>query len=352
MRRRLWLVALGLVVALAGGHFLYWRVVASRLAAGYADWVTAQRAAGWSVASGKPALGGWPMAATLTVDEVALHGMDAALPDGVNWNADHLTLRVALLQPLLLQVIPSGAQSLRVGDAPDVPYTADRLRIEIPLDPGAPPRTASVDAADLRAAMPGGAPAGVTVGLLTGRVSLHPAAGSGEPAVSLTLSAETIGLPSAWPALTAALGSRVSSVSVDASLLGKLPRAPALAARAAAWRDEGGTLEISRAAIGWGPLGVAGSATLALDDQLQVMGTGQAHVVGYVRTLDALGSAGVIGVRGALAAKAVLGLVAHGPDAQADAVDLPLTLQDRTLSLRQIPLLRFPAIDWGAFGGT
>jgi Uncharacterized protein conserved in bacteria (DUF2125) len=121
----------------------------------------------------------------------------------------------------------------------------------------------------------------------------------------------------------------------------------ALAERAAAWRDAGGTLEIQRLAVNWGPLDLTGSATLALDDQLQPMGTGSARVIGYAETLDALAARGAISRSAATAAKAVLSLLAHAPaDGSPPDVKVPLTLQYRTLSMRQVPLLRLPELDW------
>ena len=107
---------------------------------------------------------------------------------------------------------------------------------------------------------------------------------------------------------------------------------------AEAWRDGGGSLAISHLAMGWGPLGLTSSATLALDDQLQPMGSGSARIVGYAATLDRLAAAGMLTRSAATAAKAVLSLMAGTGDGDGpQAVDVPLTLQYRTLSMRQVP---------------
>ena len=124
------------------------------------------------------------------------------------------------------------------------------------------------------------------------------------------------------------------------------PGAP-LTERAAAWRDGGGALEIRRLALIWGPLDLTASATLALDEQLQPMGAGSARVVGYAETLDALAAHAAISRSAATAAKAVLSLLAHTPeDGSPPDVEVPLTLQYRTLSMRQVPLVRLPELDW------
>ncbi|MEA2772399.1 MAG: hypothetical protein QOD93_5361, partial [Acetobacteraceae bacterium] len=71
--------------------------------------------------------------------------------------------------------------------------------------------------------------------------------------------------------------------------------------------------------------------------------------VGYAETLDRLAAAGTLSKSAATAAKAVLSLMAGTSDNdEPSSVDVPLTLQYRTLSMRQIPLVRLPEVDWPA----
>ncbi len=129
--------------------------------------------------------------------------------------------------------------------------------------------------------------------------------------------------------------------------MGRCRSGRTLAEQAAAWRDGGGSLEVRHLALVWGPLDLTASATLALDDQLQPMGAGSARLVGYAETLDALAAHGAISRSAATATKAVLSLMAHNPeDGSPPDVEVPLTLQYRTLSMRQVPLVRLPEVDW------
>jgi len=84
--------------------------------------------------------GGWPLAATLTVPGIELKGGDPEIPGGVAWGADRVTLRVSLLRPGVLDVAAGGMQHIRFADNPEVPYTADRLRVVLPLQPDAAPQ--------------------------------------------------------------------------------------------------------------------------------------------------------------------------------------------------------------------
>ncbi len=339
----LWLAVL--LLAGVAGHALLWRWAEQRLQQGFDEWAAGRRSQGWTVRAGEAVRAGWPLAARLVVKQVAVEGGQSSIPGGFAWGAEHVTLSLALLQPRDLAVTPDGAQHLRLGGLPDVRYTADSLRIDVPLDPGVPAHAADLAASGLRAGLPGSPEGGgLTVGLLRAHAEMHPGAAEGEPALALQGSAEAIVLP---PGLPWALGGRLSSVSLDGVLTGPLPRSPALAQRATAWRDGGGTLEIQRLALGWGPLGLTASATLALDQRLQPMGTGTARIIGYAETLDALAAGGAINPRAALAAKAIGGLIAAMPQGGGPAeIEVPLTLQDRSLSIRQIPLARLPPLQW------
>jgi hypothetical protein len=186
----------------------------------------------------------------------------------------------------------------------------------------------------------------VTIGLLNAQAEFPAAAttGQSQPAARFSLSSEAIALPAGikWP-----LGTNISSLSADGTLNGRLPDARDITQWAEAWRDGGGSLEITHLAMGWGPLGLTSSATLALDEQLQPMGSGNGRIVGYAETLDRLAAAGVLTKSAATAAKAILSLMAGTSDAdEPSSVDVPLTLQYRTLSMRQVPLVRLPEVDW------
>ena len=99
--------------------------------------------------------------------------------------------------------------------------------------------------------------------------------------------------------------------------------------------------------VDWSSTRLEATATLALDEELQPMGAGTSKIVGYGPALDALATNAVITRSAAKAAKAVLTLLAHTQtDDKSDEVEVPLALQFRTLSVRQVPLIRLPEFDW------
>ncbi|MEA2739762.1 MAG: hypothetical protein QOH05_3069 [Acetobacteraceae bacterium] len=346
MRRRYWVTFVTILLLLVAGEATYWRVAAERLRTGYQAWLAARVAQGWEVGSGPLSIGGWPRAATVTVPNLTLRHAGPTIPGDVNVASAGVTLAVSLFNPNNLHLSLTGPTHVRAADLPDMIVTGDETSASVPLRQDGPLFVA-LHASGLRLEPATGA-WHTTVGLLNAQVEFaaDPPADQSQPAAVFSLSSEAIALPAG---IKAPLGANVSSLSMDGRLNGPLPNTRDITRWAEAWRDGGGSLEITHLAMGWGPLGLTSSATLALDDQLQPMGSGSGRIVGYAETLDRLAAGGMLTKSAATAAKAVLSLMAGTSDAdEPSAVDVPLTLQYRTLSMRQVPLVRLPEVDWPA----
>ncbi len=346
MRRTHWIIAAAILFGLLAGDVAYWRIAAERLRTGYQDWLAGRTTEGWEVHSGAMSIGGWPGAAQVSVQNLTLRHAGTAIPGDVQIAAAGVDLSVSLLDPATLKISLTGPAHVRAADFPDMIVTSQENAVSVPLLSGGR-RRFELNARSLRIEPASGA-WHTTLGLLNATADAAVPLASGQPgsAVTFSASAEAIALPALvkWP-----LGSNISSVTLGGSLNGPIPQTRDLTAWAEAWRDGGGSLAISRFTMGWGPLGLTSSATLALDDQLQPMGSGNGHVVGYAATLDKLAANGILTKSAVTAAKAVLSLMAGAGDPdQPSTVDVPLTLQYRTLSMRQVPLLRFPELDWPA----
>jgi hypothetical protein len=344
MRRKPWLFVIALLLLAVLGDTVAWYVAVHRMRAGLDAWIAARRATGWSVTTAPAEAGGWPLAATLTLHDVTLRGGAADVPGGLAWQSGSVVLRLGVLHPRSFQIDTAGPQQLRVGDGPEIAYTATRLHLALPLQANAASQASALRVAGLRASVPvGDGSDTLALEQLEADSVAHPRAGQGQVAVALRVAAVGIGLPprAKWP-----LGPKIASIDLDAALDGPLPAAATLTAGAQAWRDQGGSLEVRHIATHWGPLHLSGTATLALDSQLQPMGAGTAKVTGYDQTLDALARNGLMSRSAAITAKAVLSLLAETPDTGPAEVEVPLSLQFRTLSMRQVPLVRLPELDW------
>jgi len=344
MRRNHWIVAVAIPLLIVAGDVVYWRIAVERLRAGYRDWISTSVDQGWEISSGVLSIGGWPWAATVAIPEFTLRHDGAALPGNLQVAAMGVTLSISMFRPASLLISMSGPVHLRAAERPDMVLTSEEGWISVSLA-DEDSRTINVHATGLRVE-PAMAAWHATAGLVNAQAKVVGEVKTlrSEPAGYLSVSAEAIALPPLmqWP-----LGPNISSLSLDGVLNGPLPETRDVTGWAEAWRDAGGSLAISHLALGWGPLGLTSSATLALDDQLQPMGSGTGRIVGYAPTLDRLAAAGTLTKSAATAAKAMLSLMAEpGESDEPSAVDVPLTLQYRTLSMRQVPLVRLPELDW------
>ncbi|MBV8521810.1 MAG: DUF2125 domain-containing protein [Acetobacteraceae bacterium] len=343
--RRLRISGLAILLIAGVGHGVYWRLVANRLAQGWESWLADQHQAGWTAEAGRPVVGGWPMAATLTIPRLLLQGGDPDIPGGLSWSTERVILRIGLGDLRLLQIFPQGLQHLRVVHSTDFAFTARQIRADLPLNQGAPLSRVFVVAHEIRGDVGPEGPVRIGVAEIGGEANSE--APAGHPALQVAASAQAISLP---PGLNWVLGSRISSLSFDAALNGPVPTSRSLIARATEWRDEGGTLGVRRFALGWGPLGVSAAARITLDPNLQPSGTGMGTIVGWPEALDALAISGVMTKQAAFAAKAVLGLLARpGANGAASILEVPLTLQDRRLSIGRFPLVRIPELVWPVY---
>jgi hypothetical protein len=335
---------LAAILILAAGYAGLWLYAEHQLEQGFHAWAEASRANGWKVSSAEPRQGTSLLAAILIVPDFSVAGGDDQVPGGIAWHAERVAIEVSLLHPRVVVVRAEGQERLRFSAVPEFPFSAGELRALVPLQLNAPPDHVDIVGARVTAEMPANPRGEVAVGHLDARLRWSAADARQTGPVAIALRATDILLPPSgkWP-----LGRRVSLFSGEAALSGRMPPIDSLARRVAAWRDSGGAVKAQRVTLTWGRLNLSGNGTFSLDSSLQPTATGTARVVDPSDTLSSLVARGVINRRTAFAANAVLALMEHAPEGGgAPVVEIPLSIQDRTVSVASIPLARLPAIVW------
>jgi len=332
-----------LAVAVAADGALWWWVC-GQIEQQVAATIAAPPLGGMRVSAAPLRRGGWPFAAMVEVPSLAAE-IPVTPGESLRWRADRVTVALEFAHPRTLIVAVAGPQQIQAGAAPPIPVTAARLRTLVPLETGVPVRALAIEVADLRATLPQG---DFIVGALDIAGESRPAAQQGEPALTVAATARQVTLPpSQPPAQSWPLGPVIDRLAFDLAITGPVPRNPDLAGRAEAWRDGGGAVELRRFELAWGDVGLTGGATVALDAQLQPMGAATARITGHAAALRALTAAGVLTPRSTVAAGAVLALMARSPvEGGPPVVEVPFSLQNRTLALGRIPLLRLPELVW------
>lgn len=334
-----------ILVALVAADLAYWNWAASGMRDGIQAWIAERTAEGWHIQTAPLVITGWPNAVIAELRDVRIardrDARSGPFPAPLHFTSAAITLRTSLLQPTTLTLTLLGEQHIAVADAPPMLLAGDLMQADLPLTDGTDP------AVTFKGRGLHFGPAAKTwtarIAAADGRIAVANAENA-PPAYDFSGSAEMIELPAH---AKSPLGPSIQDLSVSGTLHGPFPTGGTLAAAASAWRDGGGSVEVKQATLNWGPLHLTSTATLALDDQLQPMGSGSAKVNGYEDALDRLSAAGALTKSAATVAKAMLSLLAGTGTGDAPSeVEVPLTLQYRTLSMRQVPLVRFPELDW------
>jgi hypothetical protein len=162
-----------------------------------------------------------------------------------------------------------------------------------------------------------------------------------EPLFSATLEAHKVTLPSP----IAPLGQEVDHLTLDGTWRGALPPGK-LADALAAWRDDGGTIELQGIDLGWGPLTAVADGTLALDKDLQPLGAFSARIMGYDAVLDALIASGGIRQSDAALARMGLSMMAQRGADGTPQLKTPVSVQDGAVFMGPARLMKLSKVTW------
>jgi hypothetical protein len=344
MQRRKLLIFLAILAAGAALYGAGWAFMNHRVKSQVAAWADGLRAQGWRVDYAAVGIEGFPFDIHARVDRPVATAPQKAQP---TLSAPVLFARFSPWEPRRIRLeTPEAAHVDWRGAAPGrVTFThataiataGPRGRImaaEIVLDGAA-------------IAMPAGAsPALVTRITATAKGGGRPdAATPSHRRLALAVTAELQGL-TLPDGVKPALGRTITRVALAAQVLGEPPPAPGAAAMAA-WRDGGGTLELSRFTVGWGPLTADGSGTVALDRGMQPEGALTARIAGFDKTLETLVDAGIVKARhGVLLGYALNALAKTPKDGGPPVIEAPVTMQNGRLFIGPVALLPLPRIEW------
>jgi hypothetical protein len=332
-RARRWPIFLLVVlVALAGAHAAALHWMAGQIQAGLEAWANQRRAQGWQVEYGTPERGGWPWAASLRLPGLRLAS------GGLEWRAEAVTLSVEPRALERLHWAAEGAQQLAL-DGPPMPLRTGSLQGELMLNGQAPPVAGSVRAEAVELVSPAG-----TFLLPTAQMGFD--APPGQP-LALTARLRGLTVPETLLPPSPAFGPRIDDLTLDAALSGPLDTPGPLPRRLARWRDAGGRLEVKGMTLRWGPTAASAAASVALDDALQPSGAGTVRVANPGATLDALVAGGTIPTRTASTIRRILPLLTRlDPGGGSPVIELPVAVQERTLSVARFPLMQLRPVEW------
>lgn len=334
------------------GYTVWWLQAARSFETRIASWIAEQRAQAGFVEYSALRVTGFPLHLTVEATDIAVR-----LADGVEWRGPQIVARTPPWDITRVQFELPGTQRLILpidGAAAPVELVsyAGEGHADLTLDgrfiAGEAVLTdLTVGPAQDEATDPSSVISIGTVAVNAQRPE-EDASDHTELGMSLGVDAERIRLP---VDMANGLGRLIDSLMMDARIMGNPPKTVEPGALAA-WRDDGGTIEIDTLDLIWGPLSVDAEGSAALDGDLQPIGALSAEIAGFNQLLDAFVEGGQVRTEDAQLARIALNLLSGRPaDGNADAdaepvLKAPLTIQDRRLYLGPVRLFTLPTISW------
>jgi hypothetical protein len=328
-----------LAVALVAAFIVWtgvWFWVANAIETMFSDWVTASRANGTQITHGPVSISGFPIAWHLQILKPEL----SVTAPFMSWRGDEVVAKFHRPWPggeVPLEFPGQHVLSVGTGSAAYSGY----------LQAMQPDGWAWIDASgvaevgvDLRQLEARAQPHGPAAQVARARASFRPNPSmDGAPGAALadiTLDLTDLTLPHTPPG---GLGREVARVVAELKPKGRAFRLP-LPQAVAMWRDAGGTIEVERSTVVWGPLTVDANGTLALDDKNRPIGAGVARIRGFVATIEALAEGGLMTATQATSMKITLNLLSRPVgEGLGRELELPLTAQNGRLYGAGIPLM-------------
>jgi hypothetical protein len=345
--RRLLVITLALVllVVLAAVYTAWWFHAATEFRDRTLGWVEHRRADGWRLAYADVSRRGFPLQLGLRFDKAVV-----GAPDGHStWTVSRALLSTKVFDPEPLRLAIEGDQALELGDASSAggkrrSYSGSADEFTFDLMPGGWLPNGHLRVSDLAVAGNNSASDGFGITRLDLVSRGDPAAASGPEASSYATELTMDGFRPPGSDLVP-LCHEVAHLALDAKLFGALEFRP-WPASLAKWREAGGVVEASRLVLACGPLTLDGEGTFALDSAGEPIAAMTTRIEGYEAALDRLTADKVIPAHTAATAKIVLRALARSGGEGAPTLVAPLSIQDRTLSVGPVALLRLPPLHW------
>jgi hypothetical protein len=330
--------AIALVLVLLGAYAGYWFTVAAQLEKGIDDWVGLQRQRGLTVAFERAPIGGFPLAFRTTFRQPHIAGV--IFGQSFDWHGPDVEASVSPIDLHAMTFSAPGHHALGFGAGP-VTVDAKDLTLRIGLDNFGQISSLAAKFAALQATLPDAKSIAAATGQLSLDVAPPPKADT-DPLLQFAANAEDLKLPEGTVLLTA---DPLGEARITGAVKGPMPVAP-LREALVAWRDAGGTVELTDFAVAQATLSLSGSATVALDENLQPIVAASLKARGLPATIDLLASQKRIYPEDALKMKLfVKGAERDSKDGYKE-VATGLTIQSGYLAWGPFKLAKVPPIQW------
>lgn len=334
-RHRGLIIFIALLLLVIAGYGGWWYVLAGQTQSHFDAWVADVRASGHKISYGDVSISGFPAHISMDIHDLSFRdatgALEARVPhvhaNGIPWRLDQVQGNIGG---------PITVTDYRSSTPRQYDISADKNDFQVMLTSD---RAFKATFADLSISG-----AGIDNPIRADEFIVGLRGPTETAAVSATLLAHDVTLPKAD---LSPFGEKVEAFETTIDVLGSSPSTGSKTDRLDSWRQSGGTVEVRRLSVRHGVLGLDSEGTAALDQNLQPVGAFTANITGFNPAVDALVDLGLVKADEGRLAKAALGLFATSPSGGGPKqIEVPLTLQDRRLSVGPFPLIRIPPVHW------
>jgi hypothetical protein len=340
MNRRTTLSAAAAAVALLlAGYSAYWWLMADRLDSGLAAWMAAEKQAGLTIEADRPPIGGYPFSFHTTFRQPHVSGTLAGKP--IDWHGADVEAWLWPFNLRTLHLTTAGDHSVAFGTG-KLAIHAQALTVLLGFDARGQVSRVSVDSEAATITGPDQRTTAFQSAAASFEAPATPPQTDRDPLLQFSISATALQLPPNVQLLTA---NPVDTLSVAGTIKGPVPQAP-LKQALAAWRDQGGALEVTSFSAAQAPLSVSGSATIALDPDLQPIIAANLAAKGLGPTVDLLVQQKRVAPNDVLKLKLFIAATEQDAPGGGKQVTSGLTIQNGYLSLGPFKVARVARIEW------
>ena len=316
-------------------HAWYWRAGVSLVEDTIAGWSDDIRERGGRVEIEGFTVGGYPLRFDVRAASVLVEAVGP--PPAWSWRGDAVRAQAHVWEPGVVAVRLSGGHEWRVKDRNGASWTtvsADSLAVGFEIA-GSELKSLKANLKDVVASRDG------LAGSVTARSAfLSGAREKGAEVVGAFRLTGRVRQAELSLAPSIPLGAVVDRLTWDL-VVAPLP-ASAGAEGLAAWRDDGGKVDVDSLALRWGALAVDAEGALSLDRRFRPLAAVTATVRGHRALIDSLVQAGRMGAVKGAAAKIAIGALSD--PAEDGGIVVPLTVQNGWLTAGRWRVLRLPPV--------
>jgi hypothetical protein len=339
------MVTLVLMAVFSIAYVGFWFYTATSLRSGLDDWARQARQSGWDVHYTRSVLSGFPLVMRLTVRNPEFRSA-AKDPDWAwkgreliiqtrPWNLGQFTIKFPNRHELKLQENDKEITYKGVSEELEVQFrSGTRWPIEFFLQ---------LRGLDFK--NPKGGRFSTDEAVIDGTYDPSIIDDIESSSVTFKMDVQKLIFPAS---IKLPMGSQIAKLSFEGSMMGGIEQGT-FRKSLENWRDAGGTVEIPKFSMAYGPLRLVRSdGTVALDGNLQPVGAFTAKVTGFFELLDSLRLIGWIKGKDSVTAKITMSpFFRKDENGGPPSLNLAISAQDGKIFAGQHKLADMPPVNWG-----